>query len=62
LFALFLGLVFCFAGYRVFLVMLPIWGFFAGFWLALAGAGLIMQIMANRTYVFNREQYRQGWG
>ena len=33
LFALILGLAFCFAGYRVFLVMLPIWGFFAGFWL-----------------------------
>ncbi len=33
LFALIVGLAFCFAGYRVFLVMLPIWGFFAGFWL-----------------------------
>lgn len=30
LFAVVLGLAFCFAGYRVFLVMLPIWGFFAG--------------------------------
>lgn len=33
LFALLLGLAFCFAGYRLFLVMFPIWGFFAGFWL-----------------------------
>jgi hypothetical protein len=33
LFAVILGLAFCFAGYRLFLVMLPIWGFFAGFWL-----------------------------
>ena len=27
------GLAFCFYGYRIFLVLLPIWGFFAGFWL-----------------------------
>lgn len=33
LFALVLGLAFCFWGYRVFLVLLPIWGFFAGLWL-----------------------------
>ena len=33
LFAVLLGVAFCFAGYRFFLVMLPIWGFFAGFWL-----------------------------
>jgi hypothetical protein len=26
-----LGLAFCFAGYRLFVVLLPIWGFFAGF-------------------------------
>ena len=47
LFALLLGLAFCFVGYRVFLVMLPIWGFFAGFWLGaevttlLFGAGFL---------------------
>lgn len=33
LFALILGLILCFGGYRFFLVMLPVWGFFAGFWL-----------------------------
>jgi len=29
--ALFLGLILCFAGYRLFLTLLPIWGFFFGF-------------------------------
>jgi hypothetical protein len=33
IFALLLGLALCFAGYRFFLVMLPIWGFFAGVWI-----------------------------
>jgi hypothetical protein len=33
LFAVLLGAAFCFVGYRFFLVMLPIWGFFAGLWL-----------------------------
>lgn len=33
LFALILGALFTFWGYRIFLVMLPVWGFFAGFWL-----------------------------
>jgi hypothetical protein len=32
LFALLLGMGFTFWGYRVFLVLLPIWGFFAGLW------------------------------
>ncbi|RMF03435.1 MAG: hypothetical protein D6768_05895 [Chloroflexi bacterium] len=41
LFALVLGLAFTFAGYRVFLVMLPIWGFFAGFWLGAEATTLI---------------------
>lgn len=36
-----LGLAFCFMGYRLFLVMLPIWGFFAGFWLGAEGVSLI---------------------
>ena len=31
LIALFLGLVICFAGYRLFLMLLPLWGFFFGF-------------------------------
>jgi hypothetical protein len=41
LFALIFGLAFCFGGYRVFLVMLPIWGFFAGFWLGAEATTLI---------------------
>ncbi len=32
LFAAALGIGLCFLGYRVFLVLLPIWGFFSGFW------------------------------
>ena len=31
LIALFLGLIICFGGYRLFLMLLPIWGFFFGF-------------------------------
>lgn len=31
--ALLFGLVVAFGGYRLFLVLLPIWGFFAGFFL-----------------------------
>ena len=47
LFALVLGGFFLLWGYRIFLVMLPIWGFFAGFWLGaqttslLFGAGFL---------------------
>ena len=41
LLALMLGAAFCFSGYRIFLVMLPIWGFFAGFWLGAEGTALI---------------------
>jgi hypothetical protein len=33
LFALVVGAAFCMYGYRIFLVLLPVWGFFAGFWL-----------------------------
>ena len=33
LFALLFGAAFCLWGYRIFLVLLPVWGFFAGFWL-----------------------------
>ena len=37
LFALLMGAAVCFAGLRVFLIMLPIWGFFAGFFVGAAG-------------------------
>ena len=36
-FAVLVGAAFCFLGYRLFLVMLPIWGFFAGFWMGAQG-------------------------
>lgn len=36
-----LGLAFLVYGYRLFLVMLPIWGFFAGFWLGAQTVALI---------------------
>ena len=34
--AVVIGLAVCFAGYRLFLVLLPIWGFVVGFWLGSA--------------------------
>jgi len=37
-----LGIAFCFVGYRFFLVMLPIWGFFAGFWIGAYGTSLLL--------------------
>ncbi len=42
LFAALFGVAFCFYGYRVFMVMLPIWGFFGGFWLGAAGTALLL--------------------
>lgn len=42
LLAVLLGLAFCFAGYRFFLVMLPIWGFFGGFWIGAYAISLIL--------------------
>jgi hypothetical protein len=42
LFAAILGVAFLLWGYRIFLVMLPIWGFFAGFWLGAAGISLFL--------------------
>ncbi len=42
LLAALLGLALCFVGYRFFLVMLPIWGFFAGFWLGAMATALIL--------------------
>ena len=41
LFALLIGALFCFMGYRVFLALLPVWGFFAGFWLGAEGVALL---------------------
>lgn len=41
LIALALGLVLLFSGYRFFLLLLPIWGFFAGFGLAAGGVTLL---------------------
>lgn len=44
LLALALGLVTCFAGFRLFVILLPIWGFFAGF---LATAQAIQQLFGG---------------
>jgi hypothetical protein len=41
-FALLVGLAFALWGYRLFLVLLPIWGFFAGFWLGAHGITLLL--------------------
>jgi len=41
LFALAIGLAFCFWGFRLFLVLLPIWGFFAGFLLGANGITML---------------------
>jgi hypothetical protein len=37
-----IGAGFCFVGYRLFLVMLPIWGFFAGFWIGAQATSLLL--------------------
>jgi hypothetical protein len=37
-----LGLAFCFVGYRFFLVMLPIFSFFAGFWFGAMAVNLLL--------------------
>jgi hypothetical protein len=42
LLAVLLGAAFLLAGYRFFLVMLPIWGFFGGFWLGAYSVALIL--------------------
>ena len=42
LFAVLLGAAILFAGYRFFLVMLPIWGFFGGLWLGAYTVTLIL--------------------
>lgn len=42
LLAALLGAAFCFAGYRLFLVMLPVWGFFSGFWVGAWGVSALL--------------------
>ena len=39
-----IGVAFCFWGFRVFLILLPIWGFFAGF---LVGANGVEYILGD---------------
>ena len=46
--ALLFGMILCFAGYRLFLVLLPIWGFFFGFGL---GAQAIMALSPNDAFL-----------
>jgi hypothetical protein len=41
IFALLVGAAFLLWGYRIFLVLLPIWGFFAGFWLGAHGITML---------------------
>jgi hypothetical protein len=41
MFAGLIGAAFCFLGYRVFLVLLPVWGFFAGFWIGAQAIALV---------------------
>ena len=41
LFAIIVGAAFIFWGYRIFLVLLPIWGFFAGLWFGAQAMSLI---------------------
>ncbi len=48
LIALLFGMVLAFAGYRLFLVLLPIWGFFFGFGL---GAQAIMALSPNDAFL-----------
>ena len=42
LFSVLLGAAILLAGYRFFLVMLPIWGFFGGLWLGAYAVTLIL--------------------
>lgn len=41
IFALLMGVAFLLWGYRIFLVLLPVWGFFAGFWLGAHGVTML---------------------
>ena len=42
LLAIAIGMAFAFYGFRVFLILLPIWGFFAGFLLGANGVSYIL--------------------
>jgi hypothetical protein len=42
LFSIVFGVLLCFYGYRFFMVMLPIWSFFGGFWLGAKGVKLLL--------------------
>ena len=42
LFSIVFGILLCFYGYRFFMVMLPIWSFFGGFWLGARGVKLLL--------------------
>ena len=42
IFGVLMGLIFTFFGLRVFLVLLPVWGFFAGFWLGAQASALVL--------------------
>ena len=44
LLALALGIAFCFLGIRTFLVFLPVWAFFAGFWLGALLTNFVLQL------------------
>jgi len=44
IFAILIGLAFVFAGFRFFLILLPIWGFFAGF---VFGADIVTQLFGQ---------------
>jgi hypothetical protein len=46
--ALLFGMILCFAGYRLFLILLPFWGFFFGFGL---GAQAIMALSPNDAFL-----------
>jgi hypothetical protein len=37
LLVVFLGLIACFSGYRLFMTLIPMWGFFTGLWLGITG-------------------------
>lgn len=41
IFSLFFGAFLCFWGYRLFMVMLPVWSFFGGFWLGAKAVTLL---------------------
>ncbi|HXR64749.1 MAG TPA: DUF4203 domain-containing protein, partial [Ktedonobacteraceae bacterium] len=45
--ALIIGALFCFAGYRLFRVIMAIWGFLLGFFI---GTQVIMSLLGNTTF------------